>query len=41
MERLRGFVGDAVPVVARDDGQLLGVVSEAAVVAAWLDESDR
>lgn len=41
MERLRGFVGDAVPVVARDGARYLGAVSEADVVGAWLDESDR
>lgn len=41
MERLRGFVGDAVPVVERGSGRYLGAVSEAAVVAAWLDESKR
>ncbi|MDF0601386.1 chloride channel protein [Psychromarinibacter sp. C21-152] len=41
MERLRGFVGDAVPVVDSASGRLLGVVSEADVVAAWLDESER
>ncbi len=41
MTRLRGFVGDAVPVVERGSGRFLGAVAEAAVVAAWLDESDR
>lgn len=41
MERLRGFVGDAVPVVARADGRFLGAVSEADIVSAWLDESAR
>jgi CIC family chloride channel protein len=40
MARLRGFVGDAVPVVAKD-GTYLGAVSEADIVAAWLDESAR
>ncbi len=40
MTRLRGFVGDAVPVVS-DDGTYLGAVSEADIVAAWLDESAR
>lgn len=39
--RLRGFVGDAVPVVARDSGLFLGAVPEADIVSAWLDESDR
>ncbi len=41
MERLRGFVGDAVPVVERATGRFLGAVSEGDVVAAWLDESER
>ncbi len=41
MERMRGFVGDAVPVVERGSGRYLGAVSEADVVAAWLDESER
>ncbi|WP_397542474.1 chloride channel protein [Roseovarius salis] len=41
MERLRGFVGDAVPVVERETGRYLGAVAEADVVAAYLDESDR
>ena len=41
MECLRGFVGDAVPVVAREGGRYLGAVSEADLVAAWLDESER
>jgi len=41
MERLRGFVGDAVPVVERQTGRYLGAVAEADVVAAYLDESDR
>ncbi|NBC97339.1 MAG: CBS domain-containing protein [Deinococcus-Thermus bacterium] len=40
MERLRGFVGDAVPIVERDGGRYLGAVSEAAIVSAWLDEAD-
>ena len=41
MERMRGFVGDAVPVVERDGGRFLGAVAEADVVAAWLDEATR
>jgi len=41
MERMRGFVGDAVPVIARDGGRYLGAVAEADVVAFWLDGSDR
>ncbi|HMB12894.1 MAG TPA: chloride channel protein [Roseovarius sp.] len=41
MERLRGFVGDAVPVISRDGGYYLGAVSEADLVSAWLDEAAR
>jgi len=41
MERMRGFVGDAVPVVARKDGRYLGAVSEADMVSAWLDHVAR
>lgn len=41
MERLRGFVGDAVPVVSFESGKYLGAVSEADLVSAWLDEAAR
>ncbi|MGI3212664.1 chloride channel protein [Roseovarius tibetensis] len=41
MERMRGFVGDAVPVVTRADGRYLGAVSEADIVSAWLDHAAR
>jgi len=41
MERMRGFVGDAVPVVARQSGRYLGAVSEADLVTAWLDHVAR
>ena len=41
MERLRGFVGDAVPVVSGESGKYLGAVSEADLISAWLDESAR
>ena len=41
MHRLEGFVGDAVPVVERGTGRLLGVVTEAAIVHAYLDTSER
>lgn len=41
MERLRGFVGDAVPVVCGETGRYLGAVSEADLVSAWLDEGAR
>jgi len=36
MTLLRGFVGEAVPVVARD-GRLLGVCPEAAIIEAYLE----
>ncbi|HKK54801.1 chloride channel protein [Marinobacter sp.] len=36
MELLRGFLGEAVPLVARD-GRLLGVVPEEAVIRAYLE----
>src|SRR6056297_1055781 len=41
MERLRGFVGDAVPVVSGESGKYLGAVAEADLISAWLDESAR
>jgi len=41
MERMRGFVGDAVPVVAQAGGRYLGAVSEADIVSAWLDHAAR
>lgn len=41
MERLRGFVGDAVPVISQESGTYLGAVSEADLVSAWLDEAAR
>ena len=37
MRGLEGFVGDAVPVVDRETGRLLGVVTEAAIVNAYLE----
>ncbi len=37
MRALEGFVGDAVPVVERGSGRLLGVVTEAAIIQAYLD----
>lgn len=40
MERLGNFVGDAVPVVERDSGCLVGVVTEAAVIRAYLRIED-
>ncbi|MFB9148627.1 chloride channel protein [Roseovarius ramblicola] len=40
MERMRGFVGDAVPVVTGDGGYI-GAVSEADMVSAWLDHAAR
>ncbi len=37
MRALRGFVGDAIPVVEHRSGQLLGVVTEASIIQAYLD----
>ena len=37
MRALDGFVGDAAPVVAKTDGRLLGMASEAAVISAYLE----
>jgi CIC family chloride channel protein len=39
MQALRGFIGDAIPVVDHDTGKLIGVVSEASVIEAYLDIS--
>jgi CIC family chloride channel protein len=39
MQALRGFVGDGIPVVDRQSGALIGVVSEASVIEAYLDIS--
>ncbi|MFN2362080.1 MAG: CBS domain-containing protein [Marinobacter sp.] len=36
MEMLRGFLGEAVPLVSRD-GTLIGVVPEEAVIRAYLE----
>lgn len=36
MELLRGFIGEAVPLIARD-GRLMGVVPEEAVIRAYLE----
>jgi CIC family chloride channel protein len=40
MQALPGFVGDAIPVVHSRSGRLIGVVSEAAVIEAYLDVSN-
>lgn len=40
MERMRGFVGEAVPVVDRD-GRFLGVVPEGRVIGAYLQTVHR
>ncbi len=37
MNRMRAFVGEAVPVVRQPDQRLLGVVSEGAVIEAYLE----
>ncbi|PWE31167.1 chloride ion channel [Maritimibacter sp. 55A14] len=36
MQELGSFIGDAVPVVSRDNGRLEGVISEAALIRAYL-----
>lgn len=41
MGQLRDFIGDAVPVTDRQSGRYLGAVSEAAVMSAWVDQSER
>ena len=37
MNFLEDFVGDAVPVLDQRNGRLLGVVTEAAIISAYLD----
>ncbi len=37
MRMLEDFVGDAIPIVDRDSQRLVGVVTEAAIVRAYLD----
>ncbi len=37
MRMLEDFVGDAIPIVERDSQRLVGVVTEAAIVRAYLD----
>ena len=37
MRLLKDFVGDAIPIVDRDSQHLVGVVTEAAIVRAYLD----
>ena len=37
MEQLRGFIGEAAPVVSSIDGRLLGVAPESAIIEAYLD----
>ena len=39
MQALRGFIGDGIPVVHSQSGVLIGVVSEASVIEAYLDIS--
>ena len=41
LEALSGFVGEAVAVVRRDDGVLLGLVTEADIIAAQLEVTDH
>ncbi len=37
MAVLKGFVGDAVPIVEPQSGKLIGVVTEAAIITAYLE----
>ena len=41
MEAFRAFYGEIAPVVSSQDGRLLGVVSESAVIDAYLSTVDR
>ena len=41
MEQLENFVGDAVPVVDPADNRLLGVVTEADIIQAYLKMVSR
>ena len=41
MNEMKGFVGESIPVLSRAEHQLLGVVSESAIVAAYLDTVHR
>ena len=41
MEQLRTFIGEATPVVSTSNGKLLGVVTESALIAAYLDTVNR
>jgi CIC family chloride channel protein len=41
MNAMKGFVGESIPVLSHRDNQLLGVVSESAIVTAYLDTVHR
>jgi len=36
MNAMQGFIGESIPVLDRESGQLLGLVSESAIVTAYL-----
>lgn len=37
MNELQGFVGEAVPVIERDSGRLIGTITEAEIISAYLE----
>ncbi|MCR9140451.1 MAG: CBS domain-containing protein, partial [Alphaproteobacteria bacterium] len=41
MEKLKNFVGDAVPVIDTEADTLLGVISEAKIIQAYLNMVNR
>ena len=41
MNEMKGFVGESIPVLSRGEHQLLGVLSESAIVGAYLDTVHR
>lgn len=38
MESLKDFVGDGIPIVRKESGELIGVVTESALIQAYLDQ---
>lgn len=41
MNDMRGFVGESIPVLARSDRRLLGVVSESAIITEYMETVHR
>ncbi len=41
MNDMKGFIGESIPVLARSDRRLLGVVSESAIITAYLQTVHR